>query len=193
MEAGKRKEEVREGMEWWRRMEGEGGESGGDGGREWCPCCHPLTSCCCCPVIVLYCCQVVIVVPHVSELGWDELGMGDAHHSSFGCHAAAGNVAPASLVSIGHFCVCARPFVFALGWSWRSCLLLVVLWPWLLRGVRWHVSGARWWSSGGREQLVRTHKYDDDKRRLVVCRVWLPHCYQRRGNVLLSSFTSWGW
>ena len=173
-------------------MEGEGGEGGGDGGREWSPRCCPLTSCSRCPVVILYCRWVVIVVPRVSELGWDELGTGDAHRSSFGCHVAAGDMAPASLVSVGHVCVCARPFVFALG-SWRSCSLLVVLWLWLVCGVRWGVSGAHWWSSGWREQLVRTHKYDDDQRQVVVRRVWLPRCYQRRGNVLPRSFTSWGW
>ena len=144
-------------------MEGKAGEIGGDAGREWCPCCYPLTSCCCCPVFVLYHRQVVIMVPCVSELGWDELGMGDAHRSSFGCHVTVGDVAPASLVSIGHICVYAHLFVFALGWSWGLCSFLVLLWPWLLRRVRWHVSGALWRSSGWREWLVRTHKYDDDE------------------------------
>ena len=98
-------------------MEGEGGESGGDGRREWSPRCRPLASCSRCPVVILYRRRVVIVVPRVSELGWDKLGMGDAHHSSFGCHVAAGDMAPASLVSVGRVCVCAHPFVFALGWS----------------------------------------------------------------------------
>ena len=65
-------------------MEGEGGESGGDGGREWCHCCRPLASCRCCPVIVPYRHRVVIMVPGVNELGCDKLGMGDAHRSSFG-------------------------------------------------------------------------------------------------------------
>ena len=92
-------------------MEGEGGESGGDGGREWSPHCRPLTSCSRCPVIVLYRRRVVIMVPRVSKLGWDELGTGDAHRS-FGCHVAAGDMAPASLVSVGRvrwlcLCVCA--------------------------------------------------------------------------------------
>ena len=105
-------------------------------------------------VVVPYRRRVVNVVPGVSELGWEELGTGDAHCSSFGCHVAAGDVAPSSLVSVGHFCVCARPFMFILGWSSllrQLCSLLVVLWLWLLRGVRWGVSGARWWSSGWRE------------------------------------------
>ena len=113
-------------------------------------------------VLSLSCCHPVLssgchVVPGVSELGWDKLGMGDAHHSSFWCHVSVGNVAPASLVSVGCFCVCVCPFVFILGWSSllrHSCLLLVVLWPWLLCGVRWHVSGAHWWLSGWRGWLV---------------------------------------
>ena len=111
-------------------MEGEGGESGGDGRRGWCPHCCPLTSCRHCPVIVPYHCRGVIVVPGISELGWDKLGTGEAHHSSFGCHITAGNVAPASLVSIGRFCMCAHPFVYVLGWLSllrRSCSLLVAV------------------------------------------------------------------
>ena len=32
------------------------------------------------------------LVPGVSEVGWDEIGMWGAHHSSFGCHVAAGNM-----------------------------------------------------------------------------------------------------
>ena len=56
-----------------------------------------------------------IIMPGVSELGWDELGVGDAHCSSFGCHITCGNMAPASLVSIGRFCVCVHLFVFVLG------------------------------------------------------------------------------
>ena len=110
--------------------------------------------------------------------------MGDAHCSSFGCHIAPSDVAPASLVSIGRFCVCAHPFVFILGWSlllrWL-CSLLVVMWLWLLCGVRWHVSGARWGLSGWKGQLLGTHKNDDNERQVVVHRIWLP-----------CSFTSWG-
>ena len=84
-----------------------------------------------CVVVVLYCHQVVIMVPGVSELCWDELGMGGAHCSLFGCHITGGVVAPASLVSVGHFCACGCPLAFVLGcWSLlgRSCSLLVLLW-----------------------------------------------------------------
>ena len=84
-------------------MEGEGGESGGDGGREWCPCCRPLISCCHCPVVIQYRRRVVIVVADISALGWNKLGMGGAHRSLFGCHVTCSDVAPASLVSIGRF------------------------------------------------------------------------------------------
>ena len=84
-------------------MEEEGGESGGDGGREWCPHCRPLLSCRCCPVVILYRRRVVIVVAGISVLGWNELGMGGAHRSLFGCHITHSDVAPASLVSVGRF------------------------------------------------------------------------------------------
>ena len=81
MEGGKKDGGREEGWREERRMKegkrdggrkegvGEGGESGGDGRREWCPHCHPLISCCHCPVLDLYCCWVVIVVPGVNELG----------------------------------------------------------------------------------------------------------------------------
>ena len=158
---------------------------GGGGGKRvvemegpgWCPRCRPLASCRRRPVVVPYGRRGVVVVPGVNELGWDDLGTGDAHRSSFGCHVAPSDVAPASLVSVGRLCVCARPFGFVLGSSSllrRSCSWLVVMWPWLLRGVRWRVSEARWGSSGWKGRLLGTHKNDDDERQVVVHHVWLP-------------------
>ena len=116
-------------------MEGEGGESGGDGGREWCPRCRPLVSCRRCPVVILYRRRVVIVVAGISALGWNELGTGVLTVRCLGATspAAMWHRLPLCPLAVSMW---GRPFAFVWG--------MVLLWPLSSRVVS-HELGMGWW------------------------------------------------